>query len=169
MLKKQNAEEIPLNISQQGSLEKKSANMTMVKVYLMDGSYKAIKLDPNSTTVEELWEIASEKLMLTPASCQMFFLWGVAGNLELLLFTHQTISQVFHDWAVFEQRYNFKIVQPMSPKALSTTVKKTLTKSMSSRTASPMDSPKQESQSTDEIRLVFRTTSIVPLKEEKKV
>jgi len=134
----------------------------MVKVYLSDDSYKALKVDPETTTIEELWEMASEKLMLSQASCQVFFIWGVAGPLELLLYTHQTVSQVFHDWSMIEERYNPKeattIAQTIkSPKVLTRTISRTLSKGKN------LSDPEAGA-----IRLMFRTTSIVPLAEEKK-
>lgn len=59
----------------------------------MDNSYKAIKVDTTTTSVEELWEIAADKLMLTSEryflskyfltimSAPLFFIWGVRNDL----------------------------------------------------------------------------------------
>jgi len=87
---------------------KDNSQMELFKVYLMDGSYKVIRLDPSVTTVEELWERTSEKLMLTPHSAPMFFLWGHKDGLELLLYTHQRINEVLKDWQTYEDRYNLQ-------------------------------------------------------------
>jgi hypothetical protein len=54
----------------------RSGRAEVVRVYLLDGSYKAIRVDPYTTTIESLWEIAAEKLMLTPYSAQVFFIWA---------------------------------------------------------------------------------------------
>lgn len=43
----------------------------------MDNSYKAIKVDTTTTSVEELWEIAADKLMLTS---QRYFLSYIFSN-----------------------------------------------------------------------------------------
>jgi hypothetical protein len=124
----------------------------------MDGSYKAIKCDPNATSVEELWEVVSSKLMLTPASCVNFFVWGVAGDLELLLYTQQSITDVYKDWSVFEQRYNKK-----APSLTLTKSKKsfsTIQKSPSQDFVNPG--------SPEKLVLRFSTTAVLPLDEEKK-
>lgn len=108
----------------------------------------------------------SAKLDLTPASCQVFFLWGVAGDLggkvsrvtddlELLLYTHMKVADVFRDWKLYEKRYN----APTNKPAINMkTISRTLSRKHSVETTS----------NPDEVRLVFRTTSVLALEEEKK-
>lgn len=129
----------------------------LLKVYLMDNSYKAMKIDTTNTTVEELWEIASDKLMLTPQSATLFFIWGIRSDLELLLFTHQKIGEVFRDWKMFEDRYN-----PPEKTVITKTISKTFSRSGSLKRASSLTSIDEP------VKLVFRMTSVLPLKEELK-
>jgi len=165
----------------------------VIRVYLLDGSYRAIKIDPMNVTVEELWEIVSDKLMLTPTSCQLFFLWGLRGNLELLLYTHQKIASVFQDWHIYEERYNPKglsgegfdnktlsghsisnadrnvhKLKGFASETLSKANKlKTLTiKTITQKLAKESIRPHTELLN-DELKLLFRTTSIVRLAEEQ--
>jgi len=178
--------QITVYLSDSGNLE----NVQVIRVYLMDGSYKAIKIDPSATTVEELWEIVAEKLMLTPFSSQMFFIWGVSGDLELLLFTHQKISEVTSDWHIFEDRYNPQASrltrsatgpQKISKTSTALPQMRTLTRTMSTFTSKLTKSKTYGAQAgamsalsmlqsqldSEEFKLMFRTTAVVPLQSEE--
>jgi len=141
----------------------------------MDGSYKAIKLDPTRTSVEELWEILSDKLMLTPTSCVNFFVWGIAGDMELLLYTHQKVANVFTDWHIYEDRYNPQH-KPTVTRTIRTTLHSKISKSVTAMGFSSISPTRNTSKifnsmvlsDSDALRMVFRTTSILPLSIEQQ-
>eukprot|EP01114_Cavostelium_apophysatum_P001928 TRINITY_DN11692_c0_g1_i1.p1 TRINITY_DN11692_c0_g1~~TRINITY_DN11692_c0_g1_i1.p1 ORF type:complete len:410 (-),score=94.87 TRINITY_DN11692_c0_g1_i1:81-1310(-) len=146
---------------------------TAVRVYLMDNSYKAFKVDVTQITIEELWEMAAEKLLLTSASAPMFFLFGVRGDLELLLYTHQKIGEVYRDWHIYEDRYN------PADRDKGKTISRTLSGPLRSTFASfkgtasfhgeiPHFKSAPTSPANEPVKLVFRTTSVLPLAEEMK-
>eukprot|EP01119_Soliformovum_irregulare_P008626 TRINITY_DN2172_c0_g1_i4.p1 TRINITY_DN2172_c0_g1~~TRINITY_DN2172_c0_g1_i4.p1 ORF type:complete len:209 (-),score=22.25 TRINITY_DN2172_c0_g1_i4:11-637(-) len=170
-LKTLSAEDLSKFVSERSKADiERNPNLQAIRVYLMDGSYKAFKIDPAEVTVEELWEVASNKLMLTPSSCQSFFIWGLRDNFglflddgisceELLLYPHQRVDSIFKDWELFEQRYNN--ARPSGGKNIGST----LARSMSSLARTP--SIREEPAET-ETKLVFRKTAIVPLSEEMR-
>lgn len=153
-------------------------HLAIVKVYLLDGSYKAIKLNPTQATVEDLWEIVSDKMLLTPQSCPCFFIYGQEGDLELLLYAHENLLDLSRDWNVFRNRYNkqeqTELIKRIASggKKISKTISskgfKTLGRSTITRSRSVEDQKVAEIQESEKFRLVFRTTTILPLAEEIK-
>jgi len=125
----------------------------MFRVYLLDGSYKAVKIKP-STTIEELWEIVADKLMLNAETCQNFFLFGMQNNLELLLYSHQVISDMFKDWASFLDRYDH-----LDDKSLTTMAMDRIKRGNSAERIGIRNL-------NHSFHVIFRTTSIITLKDE---
>lgn len=137
-----------------------------IRVYLLDGSYKTVRIDPNLNTIEELWEIVSEKLNLTSFSAQVFFLWAKSKDLELLLYTDSTISNVRGEWASLERKYNPRV--NVITKTMSTLSFRNLGKEPFDIRKSNSDLPKLGQFEEDPFQFVFRTTSVLPLYVEKK-
>jgi hypothetical protein len=133
----------------------------MYRIFLLDDSYKALKVNPQKTTVEELWELAADKLMLTVNSAPLFFLYGQQGDLELLLYTHQKLVDLEKDWPQFMDRYgrNEKASDPFSLAKIANTL---------TRSSSQLDSRESTAMFQEEFRVVFRTTSVLMLADELK-
>lgn len=56
---------------------------------------QTVYVDPETTTIERLWEIVSEKVLLTPASAECFFIWQISKDLEILLYADQTVDDAY--------------------------------------------------------------------------
>lgn len=52
-------------------------------------------MDPDTTTIERLWEIVSEKVLLSPESAECFFIWQISKELEILLYSDQTVQDAY--------------------------------------------------------------------------
>eukprot|EP01117_Protostelium_nocturnum_P002130 TRINITY_DN12774_c0_g1_i1.p1 TRINITY_DN12774_c0_g1~~TRINITY_DN12774_c0_g1_i1.p1 ORF type:complete len:437 (+),score=130.88 TRINITY_DN12774_c0_g1_i1:177-1487(+) len=117
-----------------------SVNMTergSVKVYFQDGSFKSCKCTKD-TTIEELWEIMSEKLSFSVKTAINFFIWGCERDLELLLYSDTRMEELKTAW-------------PLHMREWSNSAKK------------------QHKKLSNDFRLVYRPTAIVPIKVERSV
>eukprot|EP01099_Mayorella_cantabrigiensis_P005713 TRINITY_DN4634_c0_g1_i1.p1 TRINITY_DN4634_c0_g1~~TRINITY_DN4634_c0_g1_i1.p1 ORF type:complete len:358 (+),score=77.58 TRINITY_DN4634_c0_g1_i1:54-1076(+) len=79
------------------------------RLFFIDGSYKSYSIDPDVTTVEQLWKMTVEKLELSDGDC--FFIWAHGEMLEILLFADSTISEVFSTWPQTEKKYYEKKIK----------------------------------------------------------
>eukprot|EP01113_Clastostelium_recurvatum_P050875 TRINITY_DN9747_c0_g1_i3.p1 TRINITY_DN9747_c0_g1~~TRINITY_DN9747_c0_g1_i3.p1 ORF type:complete len:441 (+),score=129.64 TRINITY_DN9747_c0_g1_i3:184-1506(+) len=70
----------------------------ILRIYLMDESHKTVYIDPEETTIEQLWILMSQKLLLDAPSAECFFIWAVSPELELLLYADQTVQDIYDDW-----------------------------------------------------------------------
>jgi len=80
----------------------------LLRVYFMDDSHKTMYIDPTITTVERLWEIVSEKMLLTPESAECFFIWQISKQMEVLLYSDQTIQDAYDEWPMLVAKYGPK-------------------------------------------------------------
>lgn len=65
-------------------------------------------IDPAITTVERLWEIVSEKMLLSPESAECFFIWQISQEMEVLLYSDQTIQDAYDEWPMLVAKYGHK-------------------------------------------------------------
>lgn len=80
----------------------------LLRVYLMDNTHKTVYVDPETTTIEELWGIMSQKLLLSTSSAECFFIWAISRDVELLLYAEQTVQDVYEDWPSIQEKYCVK-------------------------------------------------------------
>lgn len=116
----------------------------------MDGTWKSVKVNPQTTTVEDLWEIVGDKLGFDLETGLAFFIWGVQDDLELLLYANSTIEEVRTKWPSYMEKWSNN-QQQMN--------KMTLTKTLTRRKPPPQK----------EFQFWFRTTCINPLSYERKI
>lgn len=152
------------------------------KVYFVDGSFKSIKVDPKKTTIEELWEIVSDKLGLTLGQAEFFFIWGIEEDLELLLFAESTINDCLKEWDDYKKRWSNRNreVEKDKTNVLKKTIKG-LKKVPSAQMLMPSGNRSlTKVQSMSQIldatagnrsgfRFVFRPTSIIHLRMERNI
>jgi hypothetical protein len=108
-----------------------------VKVYFQDGSFKSCRCTKD-TTIEELWQIMSEKLEFNVKTASNFFIWGCERDLELLLYSDTKMEDLKTAWPLHMRQW-----------------------SNSAR--------KQHKKLSNDFRLVYRPTAIVPIKVERSV
>ncbi|KAH3763254.1 26S proteasome non-ATPase regulatory subunit 8 [Pelomyxa schiedti] len=75
-----------------------ASSQILLRVYLVDDTYKTVYVDPDNTTVEDLWAIMSDKLGLSPVDAECFFLWGISSEMEVLMFSDAKLSDVIDEW-----------------------------------------------------------------------
>lgn len=80
----------------------------LLRVYFMDDSHKTVYVDPAITTIERLWEIVSEKMLLSPDSAECFFIWQISKEMEVLLYAEQTVQDAYDDWDTLLEKYGTK-------------------------------------------------------------
>eukprot|EP01112_Ceratiomyxa_fruticulosa_P016161 TRINITY_DN484_c0_g1_i1.p1 TRINITY_DN484_c0_g1~~TRINITY_DN484_c0_g1_i1.p1 ORF type:complete len:444 (+),score=86.76 TRINITY_DN484_c0_g1_i1:157-1488(+) len=104
----------------------------ILRVYLMNDTHKTVYLDPETTTVEELWWTVSQKYNLDDQSAQCFYIWAISKDIEMLLYSEQTIQDIYDDWDAMTEKYLDK------PKLLSSRSMRTFSFNTSARlTKSP--------------------------------
>lgn len=80
----------------------------LLRVYFMDDTHKTMYIDPEITTIEKLWEIVSEKVLLTPQSAECFFIWQISQEMEILLYSDQTVQEAYDEWPELLSKYSMK-------------------------------------------------------------
>jgi len=152
-----------------------------------------VYVDPIDTTIERLWEIVAEKMLLSPDSAECFFIWQISKDLEMLLYSEQTIQEAYDDWPKLVQKYgqkmsltdNIKTVAAAvvnRPELVRSPTKISLQTSRSgtmksSTSFSGKSSPKLvartssrvgnlEDGEVEDFKFVFRPTSVLPLSVE---
>jgi len=155
----------------------------------MNDTHKTVYVDPETTTIEQLWSLTSEKLLLTVDSAECFFIWVVSPDIELLLFAEQTIQDVYDEWISVSAKYSIK--KPLLQRTISRSKgmdrspsKISLQRSPTVRTigAAPvvmqgaLSRTKSAAQvvstgladaETPDFKLVYRPTAVLPLEVER--
>lgn len=126
-----------------------------VKVYFEDGRYQTTKVNPKTATMEDLWELIGDSLGFSVESAQNFFIWGVEDDLEVLLYSESTVSQVRSDWPGYMKKWS----NNLRPKTVMGTIKGGMKKRPS----------EIELQTITEFKFVFKRTSIVPISVERNI
>eukprot|EP01111_Echinosteliopsis_oligospora_P018344 TRINITY_DN834_c0_g1_i1.p1 TRINITY_DN834_c0_g1~~TRINITY_DN834_c0_g1_i1.p1 ORF type:complete len:403 (+),score=115.41 TRINITY_DN834_c0_g1_i1:107-1315(+) len=159
----------------------------LLRVYLMDDSHKTVYVDPEHTTMEQLWVQVSQKLNLSEASAECFFLWQVSKDMELLLFVDQTIQEAYDEWANVSRRWGAK--RTITSAVLETVGKGAVGKLEKSPTGVLVQSPSSSGRAkirrgdskyiaaesvpgladgdVADFKFVYRPTAVLPLEVEK--
>lgn len=69
--------------------------LTKIQFYAMANDLQTVYVDPAVTTIERLWEIVSEKVLLSSESAECFFIWQISKEIEILLYSEQTIQDAY--------------------------------------------------------------------------
>lgn len=141
-------------------------SLEIIKVYFVDGSHKSVKVDPSKTTVEELWEYVGDKLGLTVELAQNFFIWGVQGDLELLLFAEMTIEEVKENWDEYMRKWSNTYAETQNTGFTATISRASALNKLT------LQRPKTSYsffEHDKEFRFLFRTTSILSLHTERNI
>eukprot|EP01116_Phalansterium_solitarium_P022761 TRINITY_DN7636_c0_g1_i2.p1 TRINITY_DN7636_c0_g1~~TRINITY_DN7636_c0_g1_i2.p1 ORF type:complete len:491 (-),score=86.42 TRINITY_DN7636_c0_g1_i2:41-1462(-) len=130
-----------------------------LRVYFIDGSFKSVPVIPNETTIEELWDIVGDKLGLTVDVAQNFFIWGIQGDLEMLLYADSTIAEVRAEWPKYHRKYSN---DEKLTKRASRMLKSSFLKRFSRATITETEEPAG-------LKFTFKPTCIVPIRVERNV
>lgn len=91
----------------------------LMRIYLVDDSFKTVFINPETTTIEDIWTIVCEKLQLPPNEWSCFFLFGVSPNLDILMYSDSTVSSLLSEWPLLEAQFAYQ-------QSLSSSVRQTL-------------------------------------------
>lgn len=166
----------------------------LLRVYFMDDSHKTLYVDPVETTIERLWELVSEKMLLSHESAECFFIWQISKEMELLLYAESTVQDAYDEWGKLLEQYGSKksLTDDLKtvaaavvnrPELVRSPTKVSLQQSKSStlkHSASYGSKPKPastlarttsrvgtlEDGEVDDFKFVFRPTSVLPLSVE---
>jgi hypothetical protein len=119
-----------------------------IKIWFMDGSYKSFAYS-RGETLEDLWYSVVQRLGLVNQAAECFFLWSSCQTLELLCYTDETVVDVVQAWPATYSKYHEREIGIVKETAYA--LKKIRHKDL------------------PELRLTFRTTSILPLSQERNI
>jgi hypothetical protein len=77
----------------------------LLRVHLVDGTHKTVFVDPDTTSVEDLWRMLCEKLGLPESDWECFFLWGISEDLELLMYTNTMVADIIAKWPTLKREF----------------------------------------------------------------
>lgn len=119
-----------------------------IKIFFMDGSFKTFQYG-REDTLEDLWYTVVQKLGLTNQAAECFFLWSSCETLELLCYTDETVVECVQQWPATYGKYHEREIGIIKESAYA--LKKLRHKDL------------------PELQLTFRTTSILPLSQERNI
>eukprot|EP00727_Mastigamoeba_balamuthi_P006928 m51a1_g2856 hypothetical protein (566) ;mRNA; f:328833-330743 len=112
----------------------------LFRVYLVDGSHKTLFLDPDRTTVDDLWRTMSAKLGIPEDDADCFYIWAVSSDVELLLYAETTLAELMRKWPSLRREYHTDSISDTVTGAIRSALTRTL--SLQSTEGAAAGSPK---------------------------
>ena len=107
-----NQPEVLFETKRMPKLRVETEGKVLLRVYFVDDSFKTVFVNPETTTIEEIWGILCEKLQLPPNEWSCFFIFGVSPNLDILMYADSTVSGLLQEWPLLESQFSYQ--QPLS-------------------------------------------------------
>jgi len=135
-----------------------------IKVFFYDNSFITLAVS-DTATFESIWEAACQKIGLTVAGAECFFLWGVSPTLEVLLAADETLQEVEGKWKRLEAQWGSSAASDAAEAAAASNASAFGTV----RNLVTLRSDFSAAGTNGTFKLLFRPAAVLPLSIERKL